>query len=456
MAPPGIINPPTSVREGVAHHWAAALREAIRRTEGRDIDLEQVTSTVVPHGLHFDYDLDFQNRRVDNVAPTLTSPLLSGLIGNLNQFERLGVPREPAPFKADENLWGHGGVPPKPDLPSPSHDEGIASKRPASEGEAQKNEPPGQGEGPQDQPPSEPGPEEITEIVISEGDESDITTEEPQGSSTPRSEPAQSQKRSPEDKSPHPSPSKKRATREEEKSMPQQEAALPGRVKEEDILQKRYETFTMDNDWVQHVRSSLLGLEDGVTPSKEDINTLEYFMPLAAASEPEPPEVVVNHWLPTLQEQGYLVECHPDKFTVAEDWVPLYTPEGLEKHLPVALSTFVSTEPPSLTTVVPPQICMDTDKEFLLTSFHWHECLVRQSINIGGKCRQLAFCPYCGVVNENSKTTLSHVRKHLDLLFVCGGCYTKSFPHGQALNKHMRTMCHATSAIREKARALRK
>ena len=61
--------------------------------------------------------------------------------------------------------------------------------------------------------------------------------------------------------------------------MPQREAALPRGVKEEDILPKRYETFTADNDWAQHVRGSLLGLEDGATPSKEDINTSERFMP---------------------------------------------------------------------------------------------------------------------------------------------------------------------------------
>ena len=138
--------------------------------------------------------------------------------------------------------------------------------------------------------------------------------------------------------------------------MPQQEAALPRGVKEEDILPNRYETFTVDNDWVQHVRGSLLGLEDGATPSKEDINTSEHFMPRVAASELEPPEVVANHWLPILREQGYLTECHPNKFTAAGDWIPLYTPGGLEKHLPVALSTFVSTEPPSLTAVVPLQI----------------------------------------------------------------------------------------------------
>ena len=59
LAPPSVTDPPTSVREGVARHWAATLKEAIRRTEGRDIDLGQVTSTVVPHWLHLDYDLDF-------------------------------------------------------------------------------------------------------------------------------------------------------------------------------------------------------------------------------------------------------------------------------------------------------------------------------------------------------------------------------------------------------------
>ena len=232
--------------------------------------------------------------------------------------------------------------------------------------------------------------------------------------------------------------------------------ALPRGVKEEDILHKRYETFTADNDWVKHVRGSLLELEDGATPCREDINTSECFVPRAAASELEPPEVVVNHWLPILREQGYLTECHLDNFMSAEDLVPLYTLEGLEKHLPVALSTFASTELPSLTAVVPPQMHMGMDKEFLLTNFHRHECLIRQSITIGGKCKQLAFCPYCGVVNEISKTALSHMRKHLDLLFVCGGCYAKSFPHGQALNKHMRMMCHATSAIREKTKAPKK
>ena len=219
---------------------------------------------------------------------------------------------------------------------------------------------------------------------------------------------------------------------------------------------KRYETYTGDNNWVQWVRCSLLGLETGTTPSREDIDTSEHFVPQAAASELEPPEVITDHWLPILQEQGLLVECHPNQFTATADWVPLYTPDSLEKHLPAALSTFVNTGPPRLTAVVPLEFCVDMDREFLLTNFHRHECLVQQSISIGGRCRQLAFCPYCGVINENSKTALSHVRKHLDLLFVCGGRYTKSFPHRQALHKHMKSMCCSMSAMRDMTRASRR
>ena len=184
--PPGVTDPPPSVREGMAHHWAAALKEAIRRTEGRDIDLRQVTTTVVPHRLHLDYDLDFWTRRVDDIASALTSPLLPGLIGNILQLERLEIPGELASFKVDGDLWGPIRAPPRPDVPSPSHEEGKASKRPTSKGETPENEPPGQGESPQDQPPSEPDQEEITEIVISVED--DLTIQEPQGSSTPRNE----------------------------------------------------------------------------------------------------------------------------------------------------------------------------------------------------------------------------------------------------------------------------
>ena len=238
--------------------------------------------------------------------------------------------------------------------------------------------------------------------------------------------------------------------------MPPQEAALPRGVTEEDILPKRYETFAADNGWVQHMRCSLLGLEARTMPSRKDINTSECFLPQAAASELDLPKVITDHWLPILQEEGLFVECSPDQFTAMADWVPLYTREGLERYLPMALSSFANTGAPRLTAVVPPECQVGTDKEFLLSNFHWHGCLMRQLFTIGERCRQLAFCPYCGVINENFDTTLSHVRKHLDPQFVCGGCYSKSFLNGPALYRHMRTQCPSMMAIRDQSRTSRR
>ena len=104
LMPPGVVDPPTSIRVGMSQRWAAALREAVIRNEGRDIDLEQAALNVMPSGLHLDYDLDFRTRRVDDIAPTLTSPLLSGLVSNIHLRGRPEVFREPVFFKMDEGL----------------------------------------------------------------------------------------------------------------------------------------------------------------------------------------------------------------------------------------------------------------------------------------------------------------------------------------------------------------
>ena len=410
----------------------------------------------MPPGLHQDYGLDFLTRRVDDIAPTLTSHLLSGLVSNIHQLHRPEIPRKLVSFKADEGLWGHGRAPAKPGAPGPSHDGGMVLKIQAGKGEALENRPHDHGESDQDQPLPEPDLKEVAGVIISDDEEIDLTIEVPQAASTPKSEPVLSQKQPLEDRSPCTSPSKKQATEEEERSMLPWEAALPRGVKKEDILPKRYETFTADNSWVQCMRCSLLGLEAGTTPSREDIDTSEHFIPRVATLELDLPEVITDYWLPILWEEGLLLECPPDQFTAMADWVPLHTREGLERYLFLALSSFASTGVPWLTAVVPPECHMGTDKEFLLTNFHRHGCLVRQLFTIGGRHRQLAFCPYCGVINENSDMALSHMRKHLDLHFVCGGCYSKSFLNGPALHRHMRTQCPSVTAIRDQSRTSRK
>ena len=175
-----------------------------------------------------------------------------------------------------------------------------------------------------------------------------------------------------------------------------------------------------------------------------------------AASKSDLPEVITEHWLPIPRREGLLVECPLDQFTIPADWIPLYTHEGLQKYLPAALSAFLSQGALSLIAIAPPEFHVGTDKEFLLCNFHHHQCLMRQSFNLKGRCRQLTFCPYCRVINENSDMALSHVRKHLDLQFICGGCYSKSFLNGPALNKNMRTQCPSVSAIRDCSRSSRR
>ena len=196
------------------------------------------------------------------------------------------------------------------------------------------------------------------------------------------------------------------------------------------------------------MRGRLLGLEADDSPSKSQIDHSSCFHLRTVASKTEPPEVVAEHWLDILREDGILVECPLDQFTARDDWIPLYTNVGLQHYLPAALSAFQNQGVPSLIAVAPPDFHVGSDKEFLLSNFHRHVCLVRQSFNIEGRCRQLAFCLYCGVINENSDTAISHVRKHLDLQFVCGGCFSKSFLNGLALHRHMRT-CASVAAIRD-------
>ena len=145
--------------------------------------------------------------------------------------------------------------------------------------EAKENKPCEQGENDPDQTLLEPDPQEVAAVVISDDDEADLPINMPQAASTPKSEPVWNQKQPLEDRSPHSLPPKKRATEEEERSMPPREAVLPRGVTEVDILPKSYETFASDNDWVQHMRCSLLGLEAGTTPSRKDIDTSDRFVP---------------------------------------------------------------------------------------------------------------------------------------------------------------------------------
>ena len=410
-------------------------------TEGREVNPDQITRHVVHPALHQDYTSDFRSWRANDIAPTLTSPILVGIASSMRLPERPTMPEGPETPKVKEGLQGGGGALAQPARPGPSH---IGEPMEMEEEKLL-------GVRTIDLNATIPAdlPKDPADVVILDDNELSFPDNYPEAFST-IIEVASDRKRSLEDTSPSTSPRKKRAT-EEMESPPPPDASLPKGTMEKDLLPWRYQVFASDYEWVQRVRGSLLGLEANNSPSRRQIECSSRFRLQTVASETEPPEVIMEHWLDNLRKDHILVECPPDQFTALEDWIPLYTSVGLQHYLPAALSAFPSQGVPSLVAVAPPEFHVGSDKEFLLCNFHRHGCLVRQSFNIEGKRRQLAFCPYCGVINENSDTALSHVRKHLDLQFVCGGCFSRSFLNGPALNRHMRT-CASVTAIRDRSK----
>ena len=160
------------------------------RNEGRDVDLEQVTPNVVHPGLHQDYDLDFQMRRVDDIAPTLTSPMLSGLVSSVRFLGRPEVPKGPASLKMEEGLWGCSGAPAGPDAPGPSCIGGSAPHVWVAKVETEGNKLCEQGGINLDQTLPGFNPEDAAAVIILDDNETGFPVDTPQAVSTPKVEPA--------------------------------------------------------------------------------------------------------------------------------------------------------------------------------------------------------------------------------------------------------------------------
>ena len=201
------------------------------KTEERGVNPDQVTPHVVHPGLHQDYNLDFRMRRVDDIAPTLTSPMLSKLVSSVRLAGGPEVPKGPASPKMEEGLWDHGGAPAGPDVPGPSH----IGEPVKTEGNKLLE----QGGINLDATIPAFNPEDVAAVIISDDDETSFPAGWPEAISTPKIELAWGQKRPSKDRSPHSSPPKKRATEETEESPPPHEAVLPRGVLEEDILPVR-------------------------------------------------------------------------------------------------------------------------------------------------------------------------------------------------------------------------
>ena len=278
--------------------------------EGREVDSDRITQHVVHPALHQDYASDFQSQRVADIAPTLTSPILAGIASSMHLPERPTMPKGPETPKVQERLQGGEEALVQPAIPGPLH---IGEPM-----ETEEEKPLGILLIDLDATILTNLPEDPADVIVLDDDDPSFTDSYPVGVSTPIIESASDCKQSSEEASPNTSPQKKQAT-EGMVDPPSLQVSLPKGTTEKDLLPRRHEVFTSNYEWVQCMRGRLLGLEADDSPSKSQIDRSSRFRLQTVASETEPPEVVVEHWLDILREDGILVECPPDQFTAPDD-----------------------------------------------------------------------------------------------------------------------------------------
>ena len=196
--------------------------------------------------------------------------------------------------------------------------------------------------------------------------------------------------------------------------------------------------YSKDSTAVHEVRARILGLEAGTWPSWQDINSSPIFALRRAADESQSPSIIGKHWVPYLEQKGHLVDCKPKDFSYKDGWLPLYTRAGITNHLSGLESLQNKDKTSPLIAVILPEMDFQYKQEYVIHKLHKSKSLNRISISYDANQRkQITFCPYCGVMNENTATAHGHARKHLGIAFLCGGCYGKTYKKPQFLYNHM-------------------
>ena len=209
----------------------------------------------------------------------------------------------------------------------------------------------------------------------------------------------------------------------------------------EATLQKAwFELYKKDLPEVQEVRAWILSLDVGEEVTQHALDSSPTFLLRWAADETHPPTVIGVHWIDHLDTEGCIAKCKPHDFKFEDEWLPLYTRAGVTRHVS-GLSSLLKTQGDSpLIAVIPPSMLFQSEREYVIHQLHEADCLSRVTVYYGENQRkQIAFCPYCGVMNKNTATAYSHTRKHLGITFLCGGCYSKLYKVPQHLSQHMKS-----------------
>ena len=201
-----------------------------------------------------------------------------------------------------------------------------------------------------------------------------------------------------------------------------------------------FELYKKDLPEVKEVHAQILGLEEGEEATQEDFDSSPSFRLRRAVDETRPPTVIGKHWIDHLDSEGCIAKCKPLDFKFEDEWLPLYTRAGVTKQVS-GLGSLLNTQGDSpLIAIIPLDMLFQYEREYVIHQLHKADCLAWVSVYYGENQRkQIAFCLYCGTMNENSATAYSHARKHLGITFLCGSCYSKLYKAPQHLSHHMKS-----------------
>ena len=410
IAAPGEKNPPTSSKEGAAQLWASAVLDAVQKMEKRQVRLETSRSSGMPPGLHLNYEEDFLNCRSHQVPVVFTDPLfLPNMVNSVYKLVRPPVLAEAPPFTAANNC---------PTTPVESVDDRDGTAAPSPSPSTAGT------------PAAEKGrvglPATPVQIIGDSGAESDkIEDLEPEEDSSYSAQvfPSMSDRalrkqtrgksdgsKDSQDGDPYP----KRVTIKKEKEVDDNESSSSTGLSDKTLREHRFTVYGKDSTAVHEVRAKILGLKAGMMPSWQDIDSSPIFALRRAA------------------------DCKPKDFTYKDGWLPLYTRAGITKHLSGLDSLLNKDKTSPLISVILPEMNFQYEQEYVIHKLHKSNSLNRISISYDTNQRkQIAFCPYCGVMNENTATARGHARKHLGIALLCGGCYGKTYKKPQFLYNHM-------------------
>ena len=416
-------NPPTSSRKGARCTWFTVMGEAISRIEQKEVEAPEAVG--LPPGLDLCYQEDFLEKRWDLIPPIFTDPLF---IPNMAKavFQAVKPPvvlkalpsasnREASPTPPQPEDGGSRPEAPKLEEPTPSTSQPSQQVPEQSGGASDTNS------GRADEPTSEevPPPRNL-KVRLPLGllkSSHETTTRSPKDGATP---------------------SKVQKKPEAEEA----ETTISTGPSEAALSNARFELYKKDLPEVQEVWAWILRLDEGEEVTQEVLDSSTAFQLRRVADKTRSPMVIGVHWIDYLDNDGHIAQCKPHDFKFEGEWLPLYTRAGIMRHVS-GLSSLLRTQGDSpLIAVIPPDMLFQSEREYVIHQLHEADCLSQVTIYYGKNQRkQIAFCPYCGVMNENSITAYSHARKHLGITFLCGGCYSKLYKAPQHLSQHMKSCC---------------